>query len=505
MSRTIRKLIGLMLCVCLLLPCLSAAAMGEGAGQLRIALRPDAEQGFDPSGVTFELIRVAAPGDSKPNGWQPFGTFAEAADFSAIFDTKATDAAAFADAIVKKAGILANSAPVYKTLTTGANGDTEIAAVDFGIYYVRKSGGNARLKIVPFAVSVSALNEGLVTFTVEGAKLEYTPEAELPPVRISVAKQWEDDNDFDELRPGSVNVKLMRDGVVYKSQTINADTDWRAEWEAEPAADDTGHRFVYAVMEEMGEADRENYAAKVSSVDVIVSKTWETGEMPKTVSLLLIRDGIEYGSDVRMLTEENGYQAKWQNLEAGHTYIVTAVSPDGVEVPVQLHYAYALTNTHVPAYGNLQIRKTVTVDGKAPSEKMKNVADGTYFFTLTGPLGSEGKSYYKDNDAMSDRLFVTILNGETATSGRIEGLHPGIYIVKEDISRLPEGMMPVEEAAAVEVLPEGEQDVAIVDFTNDLTTGSLNITKRVAYAHDGSPLTDDTVNQTFNFTVVGPG
>lgn len=45
----------------------------------------------------------------------------------------------------------------------------------------------------------------------------------------TIKKQWKDGEDKDGIRPDSVKVKLLADGVVQDSYTLNADNSWKAE------------------------------------------------------------------------------------------------------------------------------------------------------------------------------------------------------------------------------------------------------------------------------------
>lgn len=88
---------------------------------------------------------------------------------------------------------------------------------------------------------------------------------------VSVQKVWDDGDDSDSLRTGSVTVHLLRDGVPVSgaSQELSDANGWKWDVPADltPAADDAGHQYAYSFGEDA-----------VEGYEPLVSKTVSGGE-----------------------------------------------------------------------------------------------------------------------------------------------------------------------------------------------------------------------------------
>ena len=519
MSKTFRKLIGLMLCVCLLLPCLSAMAAGadESGGALacEITVELNAAKGFtDASGIALNLFKVAEPDETSPNGWKACGFFETYKPVSGLFASASSDAEAFAKKLTTEvtSALASDSTGAFSAYNSEPLkvGDTNIVStrVEPGIYYGCQAsvGSNPLVKINPFVFSASPHKKGgKVEFKIAGDKIEYT---EVPPVDVYVKKVWMDDDNFDGYRPGSLVVKLMQNGSELEEHTItaptSADEDWSWKWENLPAADAQGQRYAYAVEEV-----RDSHYDLSASVIISVKRDWKTGETPKAIDVELFQNGA---SIEKMRLAASGDAISFNEHPAGYNYTFTATATDGTNESynIKASYSYTLTNTHTPKYGSLKVSKQVLVDGREPSGKKLNDADGIYYFTLTGPeelpveRRNKGKKNYYDDENPDNKLFVTIVDGKTAESGAIDGLMPGTYTVKEVTDGLSKkGMAARVESQEVKVVA-GETAKPSQSFVNEMTTGSLKLTKKVVYDEDDSTPASSVVNATFNFTITGP-
>ncbi|MBO4414466.1 MAG: hypothetical protein J5824_00620, partial [Lachnospiraceae bacterium] len=136
-------------------------------------------------------------------------------------------------------------------------------------------------------------------------------------------------------------------------------------------------------------------------------------------------------------------------------------------------------------FGSLKIKKNVQYNGYATTSTK---ADGTYYFTITGPNG------------YSSTQTITITNG-VSNEIQIDDLEPGTYTVTEDISSNPEGMELVgSNGISIEVEAGETAEIKTAEFTNNLTeVGSLKIRKYVQY--NGRPTTSTKADGIYTFVI----
>lgn len=124
-----------------------------------------------------------------------------------------------------------------------------------------------------WTAQIDQLNYGdVATITYEGKLNEVRTEKEIvneaslqgsgaPPVRTSakiralpipldihVEKIWNDEDDFYELRPDSVEVELLQDGTPIQTMTLQ-DDDWEGTWTGLPEYKTDTEAYVYTVRE----------------------------------------------------------------------------------------------------------------------------------------------------------------------------------------------------------------------------------------------------------------
>lgn len=96
--------------------------------------------------------------------------------------------------------------------------------------------------------TVDADENAVVTFTNTGKEPE-VPETE--KLKIRIKKIWNDNEDAENTRPGSITVYLMQDENVIKNIELNADNGWEAEVDGlEVLKEDGKTEYKYSVNEE---------------------------------------------------------------------------------------------------------------------------------------------------------------------------------------------------------------------------------------------------------------
>ena len=230
-------------------------------------------------------------------------------------------------------------------------------------------------------------------------------------IRI-ISVQWDDEDNYDAKRPGSVDMTIGAAKV-----TLNADNSWTAETAA-PA----GAEWTFA--------DVEGYTRSVQNADATivtykhtVAKTAATGSVawndsdnaagirPDSVQLRLLADGDPFGA-ARTVNAAGGWAASWDNLpvtKAGEAaaivYTVEEVVPEGYSVSVS-----GLTATNTIKTGGLTLQASVSAPEGADVSALS--------LTVSGP-----------DPKMPVTLTLAQLSGGAYDFGQVL---PGAYVVQEN-------------------------------------------------------------------------
>lgn len=157
---------------------------------------------------------------------------------------------------------------------------TEGKTLTPGLYLVigeRHTQNGMRYDAAPFLVMLPAMNLETNTwlYTVEtSVKFESFPTfSSSETVKRKVLKVWKDDGNADQ-RPSEIRVKLLRDGVVYDTVTLNKENNWRYSWERLSSA------YRWTVVEE----DVNGYTASVTrdGITFVITNTYgEPSDLPE--------------------------------------------------------------------------------------------------------------------------------------------------------------------------------------------------------------------------------
>ena len=206
------------------------------------------------------------------------------------------------------------------------------------------------------------------------AEPKYSRE-DIPPspsdetVDRKVIKIWRDDE--KALRPKSVEIELLKDGVIYNTVTLNSENNWRHEWKKLPKFNADGTKIVWRVTEKKVsdytvETEQDGITFTVTNTfspenphgeitSRKVQKVWDDkgyeSFRPKKITVTLLRNGEKY--DTQILSEENGWQYTWQSLknrdENGKEYewMVTEGKVSGYAASIRENgTAFILTNRY---------------------------------------------------------------------------------------------------------------------------------------------------------------
>lgn len=228
-------------------------------------------------------------------------------------------------------------------------------------------------------------------------------------VTVTVDKVWDDSENQDGLRPDTIHIKLVSNGIV-KDAYLDADSNWHLEFEGLPKYRDHGILNEYSVQE----VDVDGYTSTVTTedgyaftikndhvpavIDIPITEEWiddnnRDGLRPDSHTVILT-DGTDIIEGI-VLDKDNGYGAILKDMPK---------YKDGVEIDYQIKdfkvdgYTtniikgdsvkdFKVTNTHVPE----MVTVTVT-EGWHDQSDYDKIRPAEITLTLTG---SDGNVYEK--------------------------------------------------------------------------------------------------------------
>lgn len=228
-------------------------------------------------------------------------------------------------------------------------------------------------------------------------------------VTVTVDKVWEDSENQDGLRPNTINIKLVSNGVV-KDAYLDADSNWHLKFEGLPKYRDHGILNEYSVQE----VDVDGYTSTVTTedgyaftikndhvpavIDIPITEEWiddndRDGLRPDSHTVVLV-DGTNAIEEV-VLDKNNGYGVVLKNMpkykNGGEiNYQIKDFKVDGYTTNIIKSDSvkdFNITNTHVPE----MITVTVT-EGWHDQSDYDKIRPEKVTLTLTG---SDGNVYEK--------------------------------------------------------------------------------------------------------------
>lgn len=228
-------------------------------------------------------------------------------------------------------------------------------------------------------------------------------------VTVIVDKVWEDSEDQDGLRPDTIHIKLVSNGIV-KDAYLDADSNWHLEFEGLPKYRDHGILNEYSVQE----IDVDGYTSTVTTEDGYAF-TIKNDHVPAVIDIPITeewiddnnRDGLRPDSHTVILTDGTDTIEKIVlDKDNGYGIILKDMPKykDGVEIDYQIKdfevdgyttdivksdeaSAFDITNTHIPE------TTTITVTEKwHDHDDYDKIRPEKVTLTLTG---SDGNVYEK--------------------------------------------------------------------------------------------------------------
>ena len=249
------------------------------------------------------------------------------------------------------------------------------------IYTVEESSN-----IIGYTVSYNTEDSGktIITNTHEVEKVEY-----------SVEKKWNDNNNQDGKRPGSIQVQLKTGTAnIDEAKTLNSANDWKYTWTNLPKYEN-GKEIKYTVEEIVPEGYTASYNTETEGKTIItnthtpeettynVEKVWndnnnQDGKRPTSIQVQLKVNGNNKGEAIT-LNEDNNWKNTWSNLSKFENGVEIKYTVEEVNVPKDYTESYntntegktIITNTHQIEETTYSVEKVWNdnnnQDGKRPT------------------------------------------------------------------------------------------------------------------------------------------
>ena len=210
----------------------------------------------------------------------------------------------------------------------------------------------------------------------------------IPSIIISGEKHWDDQDNYDGLRPDNITLQIKNGNDVVKEMKVKESDNWK--WSVElPKYDDQENENHYTVIEKAVNGyesivSSDSYDItnkhKVTKLTIPVTKVWNDNDnndkiRPEKVIVHLYANNKDTGKTVE-LSEDNQWNASFDDLdqyEKGKEIIYTVVEDEvkGYQVGItgSQDTGYILTNTH--GLDTVEIKGTKTWDDHNDQDKMR--------------------------------------------------------------------------------------------------------------------------------------
>ena len=270
---------------------------------------------------------------------------------------------------------------------------SEVAGSEPGVTY------DTTIQEVEVKVEKVSATELKATASKEAKDLVFTNKYTPAKTSVSVKKAWDDKDNQDGKRPGSVTVKLLADGQdTGKTLELNKDNNWSGNF-TDLDVNKAGKAIVYSVVEVTvpgynsevtgdpvsGFTITNNYTPE--TVDVTVTKNWndnndQDGKRPSSITVNLLADGTKVDSREIQAAADGTWTAKFEKLAKYKDgkeikYAVTEESVVGYKSFID---NFTITNSHDPEKINISGTKVWNdnndQDGKRPTKITVQVLKG---------------------------------------------------------------------------------------------------------------------------------
>ncbi len=392
MTRTVRKMLGILLCAILLVSMSPAALAASQTGSLTLVMKPD-HQISRLSGVSFALYHIGT--SAGGTSWKMDEPFASA-------DYNSAKMAREIDAVIEAVTRIIHRERIAPMATgvTGADNSVLFDGLEAGLYYAEATGGGPDgLTVQPLIATIPSVLNGKVVYDVQAEpKYNYTPPEDGPAlINIVGQKIWDDNNDEHRVRPATVEVILLANGVPLTATPTWTTTGnvWSYAFWGLLQFDDQNVAIEYTVQETPVEyydttidgytiTNRIREEEPDEYIDLSGRKTWndinnETGARPVSITVSLLRNGAVV--ETRTVTEADDWAWTFEHMPRddgyGHIYTYT-LREDAVEGYFTQIVGLDVTNSLLP-----EIPPEIPPFNERTEEELEELID---LFDYTTPL-----------------------------------------------------------------------------------------------------------------------
>ena len=224
---------------------------------------------------------------------------------------------------------------------------------------------------IKYTISEEQVEGYTTVVTGHNVKNSYTP----GKTSVQVTKAWEDKNNQDGVRPASVTIRLIADGVeTDKTVTLTKDNNWTGSF-TDLDEYKNGKKIVYTVKEENVGNGYTSVVTKTGENNFTVtntrepektfvegSKTWDDkdnqdGKRPTEITINLLKNGTKVAT--KKVTEKDGWKWKFENLDKYENgelinYTIVEEKVEGYTTEVEGHN---VKNSYTPGKTSVQVTK----------------------------------------------------------------------------------------------------------------------------------------------------
>ena len=253
-------------------------------------------------------------------------------------------------------------------------------------------------------------------------------------VEVEGSKIWVDNNNQDGIRPDKITVKLLANGNLVDSKTVNSKDNWTYKFTNLPKYTKYHeNEEQYLIKYTIDEVEVAGYTSKVEGYNIVNThevdktkvsgtKTWvdnnnQDGIRPDKIRVNLLKNNKVI--DTKEVTANDNWSYEFSNLDKNENgseikYSVVEDTITGYKTKIE---GYNITNTHTPElYGS---------DGKYTVTKIwndNNNQDGirdSYEVTLTGVIEDQDEPVYENTVTLTkDKTSYTWTNLAKYNNGK---------------------------------------------------------------------------------------
>ena len=253
-------------------------------------------------------------------------------------------------------------------------------------------------------------------------------------VEVEGSKIWVDNNNQDGIRPDKITVKLLANGNLVDSKTVNSKDNWTYKFTNLPKYTKYHeNEEQYLIKYTIDEVEVAGYTSKVEGYNIVNThevdktkvsgtKTWvdnnnQDGIRPDKIRVNLLKNNKVI--DTKEVTANDNWSYEFSNLDKNENgseikYSVVEDTITGYKTKIE---GYNITNTHTPElYGS---------DGKYTVTKIwndNNNQDGirdSYEVTLTGVIEAQDEPVYENTVTLTkDKTSYTWTNLAKYNNGK---------------------------------------------------------------------------------------